>query len=85
MLGALVHNNCGADGIGETFKDPADAIGDLQGEATPVETGPTKSQFWIDRGFTETRYYVDSNGVKHTVFYNPTTGEYSGAHTSSGQ
>lgn len=75
----------GASGIAEKFDNPAAAIGDLNGEAELVGKGTTSNQYWVDREFTETEYYVDSNGDKWTVFKNPTTGEYSGAHLSSGQ
>jgi RHS repeat-associated protein len=71
--------------IGEAFRKPADAIGDLHGEAKLVGNGVTKNGFWTNQGFTKTEYYVDSNGIKWTVFKNPKTGEYSGAHPSSGQ
>jgi RHS repeat-associated protein len=75
----------GAGGPKEVFDNPADAIGDLQGEARLAGESSTKSQAWRDAGFKTTRYYYDSNGVKHTVFYNKTTKMYSGAHKSSGQ
>ena len=78
------------EGVGEAFADPADAIGDLQGQATHVGSGKTNpaqpsGQFWIDRGYTETHYFVDSNGDKWTLFFNRDTGLYSGGHLSSGQ
>jgi hypothetical protein len=69
----------------ETFTNPADAIGDLYGHATWVGQGTTNNDYWIDHGFAETHYYLDSNGDQHTVFYNPRTGEFSGGHLSSGQ
>jgi len=72
------------NGVVETFKNPADAIGDLHGDATRVGQGRTKNPFWVNQGFTKTEYYVDSNGTRWTVFKNPTTGEYSGGHISSG-
>ena len=67
------------EGVGEAFADPADAIGDLQGQATHVGSGKTNpaqpsGQFWIDRGYTETHYFVDSNGDKWTLFFNRDTG-----------
>ena len=68
-------------GIGETFKKPADAIGDLNGEAKLVGEGTTKNDFWTQRGFTKTEYYTDSNGTKWAVFKNPKTGEYFGFST----
>ena len=78
----LVHNNSGPS---ETFNNPADAIGDLNGEATLVATGKTKDGQWNAWGYTDTHYYRDSDGVKWTVFYNPSTGLFSGAHPSSGK
>lgn len=91
ILGSLFGNKVTSDAgdapkkIGETFKKPADAIGDRNGEAKLVGKGATNNEFWTSKGFTETEYYVDSNGTKWTVFKNPKTGEYSGAHRSSGQ
>jgi len=69
----------------EAFKSPAAAIGDLQETAKHVGSGKTNNPQWIEWGYTETHYFRDSNGVKWTVFRNPKTGEYSGAHMSSGQ
>jgi RHS repeat-associated protein len=69
----------------ETYDNPADAIGDIHGKAKRVGSGPTRNPYWRAHGYTDTHYYVDSDGVKHTVFYNPKTGMYSGAHPSSGQ
>ncbi len=73
------------NGIGETFKNPADAIGDLQGEATEVvgSRQATTNEFWAEKGFTEHRVYQDSNGDFHHLFYNPKTGQFSGGGLSS--
>ncbi len=67
----------------ETFKDPADAIGDPEGVADLAAEGRTKSDFWIANGFTVTRYFLDSEGMQHTAFYNPKTRDYGGGHLSS--
>ena len=73
------------NGIGETFKNPADAIGDLQGEATEVvgSRQATTNEFWAEKGFAEHRVYQDSNGDFHHLFYNPKTGQFSGGGLSS--
>jgi len=85
-LACICVAGCGGAGeIYETFKNPADAIGDLNGHARLVSRGPTKNEFWLRRGFFDTEYYLDSNGQKWTVFKNPWTGEYSGGHHSSPQ
>jgi len=67
-----------------SYMTPADAIGDLNGVADLVDTTRTNSSYWVERGYTRTHYYLDSNGFQHTVFYNPRTGLYSGGHLSSG-
>lgn len=71
--------------IHEVFDNPSAAIGDVNGVAELVGQTTTKSPFWHANGFTKTHYYRDSQGVKHTVFHNRKTGQYAGAHTSSGQ
>ena len=58
-------------------KDPYD-VTDL------VNSVRTKSADWIKAGYTQTNYYLESNGEQWTVFRNPTTGHCSGAHLSSG-
>jgi hypothetical protein len=73
----------GAEQFRERFKDPADAIGDALGEAKLADKEATGNPSIIEQGFTETHYYLDSNGKQWTVFHNPTTGEYAGAHPSS--
>ena len=82
-LRTLSHN--ADDCFKEVFTNPADAIGDPNGTAQKVGQAKTKNQKLIDRGYTETHYYRDSNGLKHTVFYNPTTKTFGGGHVSSGQ
>ena len=73
------------DGVGETFRDPADAIGDVNGEAEEIRGSrqQTDSPYWLRRGFTEKRVYRDSNGEYKHVFYNPKSGEFSGGGDSS--
>jgi hypothetical protein len=84
MLNLLSHNmDCRI--FKETFNNPADAIGDVHGVANLVGQGKTKHKDIVKGGFTQTHYYRDSNGIKHTVFYNPQTGEYGGDHYSTGQ
>jgi hypothetical protein len=83
-LNLLAHNN-GCNIFQESFKAPADAIGDIHGVARHVGNGKTKYQAIFDAGVTEVHYFRDSNNVKFTVFYNPKTKEYAGAHKSSGQ
>jgi hypothetical protein len=81
----LLSHNAGCRIFQETFNNPADAIGDIHGVAILVGQGKTKYKDIIKGGFTQVYYYRDSNGVKHTVFYNPQTREYGGGHQSTGQ
>lgn len=66
----------------EAFRSAADAIGDLGGNATLIDSAPTKNLYWRLRGYTETHYFCDSSGFQYTVFYDPVLKLFSGAHLS---
>jgi hypothetical protein len=75
----------GANVLKERFSTLEDAVGELNGRVTVEEITETTNQGLRDQGFTK-RYYVrDSAGTKWSVDYNPRTGEFGGAHHSSGQ
>jgi hypothetical protein len=78
----LVHNK--AMERTEGFKNLADAIGDVHGYAKIVGTAKANSTSYILDGYTKIFYVVDSNGIQHTVAYNPTTKIYRVSHNSSG-
>ncbi|MDO4557151.1 MAG: polymorphic toxin-type HINT domain-containing protein [Lachnospiraceae bacterium] len=84
QLNLLAHNTK-CELFEEEFDNPADAIGDLEGEARLVGKGRTHTPEIYAAGYKETRYYRDSNNVKHTVFYNHKTKMYGGGHVSTGQ
>jgi len=77
-------HNAGCDPFSETFDTPAAAIGDVNGVAEYAGQGTTNNTTLYNAGYTKTYYFDDSNGVQHTVFYNPTTKLYGGGHPSSG-
>jgi RHS repeat-associated protein len=55
--------------IAEEFDTPAEAIGAVDGVATLVDSAATKDPDIVAEGFTETLYYLDSEGTQHTVFF----------------
>ena len=73
----------------ERFDTPEDAIGpEAFHGIKKVGSGPTTNDDIYDQGFTETEYYeCGGSGRKWTVHKNPDvkTGQYTGAHVSSGQ
>jgi RHS repeat-associated protein len=73
----------GGTGPEETFTNPADAIGDVHGIADKVGEAATKNDYWNAHGYTQTHYYLNSNGEQLTVFYNPSTGIFAGGHFST--
>jgi hypothetical protein len=79
----LVHNQSMMPPF-EGFKNAADAIGDIHGYAKIVGKAKTKNDKYIEMGFTEIRYIKDSNGVQHTVPYNPKLKTYWYSHESGG-
>jgi hypothetical protein len=83
--GTLVHNAQPCVGPNEFFKSPADAIGDLHGIAVKVGNAVTKNAQWREWGYTVTYYFRDSQNQKWTVFFNPKSRTYAGAHLSSSQ
>jgi hypothetical protein len=78
----LVHNK--AMERTEGFKNPADAIGDIHGYAKIVDKVKAKNIEYINKGYTEIHYIIDSNGTQHTVPYNPKLKIYEVSHKSSG-
>jgi hypothetical protein len=56
---------------GESFSNAADAVADLAGNATLIDSASTTNLYWRLHGYTETHYFCDSNGIQYTVFYNP--------------
>jgi RHS repeat-associated protein len=69
----------------EVFPTIEDAIGELNplGKGSIVGREATKNPAVRGSGFTETIYVKDSGQTQWTVFHNPTTGQYGGAHPSS--
>ena len=68
----------------EIFKSAEDAIGITGlGGVKKVGSGRTKNADIFAEGFTDTHYYVDEFDDQWTVFYNPSSGTYAGAHLSS--
>jgi RHS repeat-associated protein len=65
----------------EQFDSLADAIGEINEDLVQiVDEVPTNNDFIRSQGFTKTIYAVGSDGEQVTVFYNPTTGKFAGAH-----
>jgi hypothetical protein len=70
--------------IRDTYDNVEDAIGEyIDPDAVVVEdVQPTDKPFIRIQGYKETWYVIDSEGTKWTVFRNPTTGKFGGAHHS---
>jgi hypothetical protein len=68
----------------EGFENLADAIGDINGYAKIIGTAKAKSTDYKLDGFTKIFYVLDSNGMQHTVAFNPKTKIYRVSHDSSG-
>jgi hypothetical protein len=80
--GVLVHNNNGGPvPFEEEYGSLADALGEVNPDAVEiVDRVPTVNDNIRALGYTETIYATDSTGEQFSVFYNPTTGTYAGAH-----
>jgi hypothetical protein len=80
-MGVWVHN---ASCFAEEFDSPEAAIGEAAINGIDwVGSGTTNDVNIYNSGYTEVHYYEDSDGTQWTVFHNPTTGRWGGAHESS--
>jgi hypothetical protein len=66
----------------EVFNNVRDAIGQIEGEPVVLDKGQTNNPALREQGFTERWYVEDADSIQWTVFRNPKTGKFTGAHPS---
>jgi len=78
------------EGIAEMFEGQFDTLEDAVGcippnDVTVLDERPTTNAAIVAIGFTTMIRCMSDCGTIYTVFYNPTTGKFAGAHVSSEQ
>lgn len=69
--------------VAEVYPTPEAAVGQVEGKVDVIDKVETENEGLRIQGFTKTWYVDDADGQQWTVFYNPRTGMFTGAHLSS--